>query len=219
MNKALAPTAKALHKKGVFFEAEHVPGVENTRADWLSRNVDPKDYRLETKWFNWACQRFRFHPTLDAFANRRNRQLPRYCSWRTDHKSLGNGLLFPWKGERVWCNPPWDIIPKVLSKLSRERGSALFCLPYWPASNWWPDLMEHVTDYEVIYDEKLFHDVMDRPLEPPRWGTIFGVYEASASRTSRSEFVTLKSNTTYRPKQEYGKWKTCSPPSRPLHSG
>ena len=60
MNSALAPTMKALHKKGVWFESEHLAGVKNTRADWLSRNVDPKDYRLETDWFEWACRRFNF---------------------------------------------------------------------------------------------------------------------------------------------------------------
>ena len=38
---------QALQQKKIFFYARHVLGVSNKRADWLSRNSDPKKYRLD----------------------------------------------------------------------------------------------------------------------------------------------------------------------------
>ncbi len=39
--------------------------------------------------------------TIDAAATAENAKLPRYFT------EAGNGLAQSWKGERVWCNPPY----------------------------------------------------------------------------------------------------------------
>lgn len=42
-----------------------------------------------------------FHFTLDAAASDHNHKLPRYYTEKED------GLAQDWKGERVFCNPPY----------------------------------------------------------------------------------------------------------------
>ena len=57
----------------ILVEANHIQGTKNKRADWLSRNPDPKSYRLDPHIFKWVCQELGEHPTVDLFATRQNR--------------------------------------------------------------------------------------------------------------------------------------------------
>jgi DNA N-6-adenine-methyltransferase (Dam) len=54
-----------------------------------------------------------FHFTLDVAASKHNAKCLRYCT--VDGTFLGgvkvtteHGLVYPWDGERVWCNPPFS---------------------------------------------------------------------------------------------------------------
>jgi phage N-6-adenine-methyltransferase len=60
-------------------------------------------------------ERFRF--TIDACATPANARLPRY--WTKDDDALTQS----WKGERVWCNPPYSNIGEWVDKAWRERTS------------------------------------------------------------------------------------------------
>ena len=140
MNHIVRPCLMRLHAKGIFTTAEHIPGTTNRRADWLSRNPDPKNYQLDQSLFKRICHRHNFWPTIDLFASRHNRQLQRYCSWRMDRKSQGNALQLDWAKERGWMNPPWDLIPQCLQKIKDNKATVLCCLPHWPTAHWWRDL-------------------------------------------------------------------------------
>lgn len=48
--------------------------------------------------------------TLDAAASDANAKLPKYYTRDTD------GLLWSWRGERVWCNPPFSRLAPWLAK-------------------------------------------------------------------------------------------------------
>lgn len=52
-----------------------------------------------------------------------------------------NGLLQPWRGERVWCNPPWsDIEPWVAKAWEEMRMGCelvVMLLPAWTDRGWW----------------------------------------------------------------------------------
>jgi hypothetical protein len=111
MNGNIAPQVKALCERGVFVEPRHIPGTTNKRADWLSRNPDPKNYRLNPEVFQAACKHFRIRPEVDLFANRSNRQCQQYASWRADMKSMGNAFQLNWGTFTAWINPPWELIP------------------------------------------------------------------------------------------------------------
>lgn len=64
--------------------------------------------------------RFRF--TVDACAVAWNAKLPLYWS------PQDNGLLMPWGGERVWCNPPYDDIAPWVA-LGPDAELAVYLLP------------------------------------------------------------------------------------------
>ena len=129
MNHIVRPCLMRLHAKGIFTTAEHIPGTTNRRADWLSRNPDPKNYQLDQSLFKRICHRHNFWPTIDLFASRHNRQLQRYCSWRMDKKSQGNALQLNWAKERGWMNPPWDLIPQCLQKNQGQQGDSALLPP------------------------------------------------------------------------------------------
>lgn len=52
--------------------------------------------------------------TLDAAASEANALCPKFYTRDTD------GLLWPWKGERVWCNPPFSRLEPWVTKAWRE---------------------------------------------------------------------------------------------------
>ena len=157
-------------QKGVHIQAEHIQGIKNKRADYLSRNTDPKNYQLDPTIFRNVCNHFKEFPVLDLFANRQNRQTNRYCSWRADSKSVGNAWEVDWatgavsrapRRERLglrrtpestrarrtpkalgtcWLNPPWELAARALAKVKQDKAKALVCLPVWRTATWWPML-------------------------------------------------------------------------------
>jgi hypothetical protein len=168
-----------VHKKHIFLVPEYLPGVLNTDADWLSRHqekLDPDNYRLHGRWFRHICRQFHMRPTVDLFASQLNHQLPRYGSWKADHRSLGNAFLLDWSRELSWANPPWSLAGRMLSKIKSDRATALVALPLWRTAPWWPLLQElQVTPPIIIKGEPLFCDPQNKPLPAPRWATIFTV--------------------------------------------
>lgn len=57
------------------------------------------EWETPQEFFNELHREFAF--TVDAAASHENAKLPRY--WTREE----NGLERSWKGERVWCNPPY----------------------------------------------------------------------------------------------------------------
>ena len=90
--------------------------------------------------------RFRF--TIDAAASPHNAKLPRF--WTTEQDALSRD----WKGERVWCNPPYsDIRPWVAKAWADwtwahhshmdDRTTFVMLLPAnRTEQRWWQDLVE-----------------------------------------------------------------------------
>ena len=104
MNGLIARTLHQLHKDSMNLEAQHIPGITKKRADWLSRNPDPKNYMLRKEIFRFVCRRMKFRPVLDMFASKDNKQLAVYCSWRTDRKSHGNAFSLKLSKQPCWLN-------------------------------------------------------------------------------------------------------------------
>lgn len=87
------------------------------------------DYETPRKLFNALDATFHF--TVDAAANAKNALMGRYWDERV------NGLIAPWKGERVFCNPPYsDIEPWTRKASSREAEVAVLLLPVFTGTDW-----------------------------------------------------------------------------------
>ena len=135
---------------GITLRAVHRPGVENRRADLLSRwKQDSTDLKLDPKYFRLAEQRWGRH-TVDLFATRLNRQVGRFVSWRPDPEATAvDAFQFPLIGENPWCFPPEALIPRLLGQLTRQRATVTLVAPQWPGKLWWPDLIRMMVDKPI----------------------------------------------------------------------
>ena len=179
INNPIVHMYRLAAQQGIYITAQHIPGTENKRADWLSRNPDPKSYTLDRTVFHKVCQHFHFHPNIDLFANRHNRQVKTFCSWRADRLSQGNAFNIPWSQHKCWLNPPWELIPRCLHKLTMDKAQALVCLPMWQSAPWWRDLLKLLKFPPlVVKNHALERNPEGEWLPPPRWATLFGVVQA-----------------------------------------
>lgn len=94
--------------------------------------------------FDPLMERFRFRFTIDVAAAAHNARCDRFYT-RAD-----NGLLQPWTGERVWCNPPYSDLASWTEKAWRESASAELIVMLLPANRteqgWWQDSIEPFRD-------------------------------------------------------------------------
>lgn len=96
------------------------------------RATDPREFAV-------FDQRFRF--SIDVCAEAHNAKLPRFYSPADD------GLAQSWRGERVWCNPPYSDIEPWLEKAWIEwRDGAELIVMLLPANRteqgWWQRQVE-----------------------------------------------------------------------------
>ena len=101
--------------------AEHIPGVENIRADELSR---------DQAWRSppWAKKRAA-QCTIDRFASFDNRVVPRYNSrWPEEEAEGLDGLAQDdecWVREVNYLYPPHELLPRVVEKLKRSGAGGV----------------------------------------------------------------------------------------------
>ena len=138
---------------------------------YLSRTPDPEDYCLRAALFRQACARFGVRPQLDLFANRYNRQLPRFYAMRPDPLAEGiNALAQTWPTTKVlYANPPWSLIGEFLQKVSAEAATVLTVLPVWQAQPWWATFCQMWVAPPMYLQGEMSSCPQGRPLPPPRW--------------------------------------------------
>eukprot|EP00873_Tetraselmis_striata_P000014 jgi/Tetstr1/420278/TSEL_001027.t1 len=164
---------------GITLSVRYIRSAANIWADRLSREVDCDDWQFNPRRFasltaKWgAC-------TIDRFATSENALLPRYnARWRdprceaVDALRLSDGA---WRCERNWCNPPWNLIGDLVSKLESSGAPAIVIVPYWPDKAWYQLLSEMCSD---MRSWKPRHDLFipgrtgDRlPVGAPRWPVV-----------------------------------------------
>ncbi|KAA6380789.1 MAG: putative Transposon Tf2-6 polyprotein [Streblomastix strix] len=111
---------------------EHLPGLENSTADALSRLSWIGNYQINRILFNEALHQINFLPTLDAFAHKTNKQLKRYCSPQEDNKAIAiNARNILWTNELLLLHSPIGLIPKAIQKMIRDQVVAELILPRW----------------------------------------------------------------------------------------
>ncbi|XP_070591368.1 CUE domain-containing protein 1 isoform X2 [Erythrolamprus reginae] len=122
--------------------AEHIAGVSNIKADWLSRaTLDPSEWRLDPELFKQLTQRFGV-PLVDLFATSQNAQLERFFTRFPDPRAEGtNALWAPWPPGLLYAFPPVNLVPRVVEKILQEKAEVLLIAPYWPRRPWFADLV------------------------------------------------------------------------------
>jgi phage N-6-adenine-methyltransferase len=121
------------------FRAENHP--QQTAARGPLDHVD--DRRTPPELFDALHAEFGF--TLDAAASAENAKLPRFYDYQA------NGLAQSWKGERVWCNPPYSSVgPWVEKAWAEMRDGCELVVMILPANRteqrFWQDHVEPFRD-------------------------------------------------------------------------
>eukprot|EP00873_Tetraselmis_striata_P017806 jgi/Tetstr1/438070/TSEL_026695.t1 len=164
---------------GITLSVRYIRYAANIWADRLSREVDCDDWQFNPRRFasltaKWgAC-------TIDHFATSENALLPRYnARWRDPRCEAVDALRLSdvaWRCERNWCNPPWNLIGDLVSKLESSGAPAIVIVPYWPDKAWYQLLSEMCSD---MRSWKPRHDLFipgrtgDRlPVGAPRWPVV-----------------------------------------------
>ena len=134
------------YRAHILLVAVHRPGKVNVRADRLSRwKHDHTDIRLSKAAFEIVDRRYGPH-SVDLFATRDNRLLPRYVLWHPDPSAVAvDAFLFPLKGENPYCFPPVTCIPRLLREVLRQQVTVTLIAPDWQAA-WRPDLDQLLLD-------------------------------------------------------------------------
>lgn len=126
----------------IHLTAVHIPGVENTNADFLSQHfMDQMEWQLNQQI---TCKIFQqlFQPEVDLFASRLNFQIPRYVSWQPDPMAWRtDAFSIPWKNLKAFAFPPFNLISAVLQKVLRDDPLLILITPLWKTQPWYPQVL------------------------------------------------------------------------------
>ena len=116
---------------------------DNIMADFLSRHsLRQWECQLSRKTFLTILATFQVTPTLDCFASRNTRLLPRYMTWFPDQEAVARDAMIHKWDPISYLFPPVPMIMKVLQKVKQEEIQAVLIVPEWPSALWWPILQD-----------------------------------------------------------------------------
>jgi hypothetical protein len=129
---------------GLVFAVRWLPSEANVVADLLSRLRDPDDYQLAPALYEQACRCAwrRAVADIDLFATQANQQETAlgFCSLLPQPGALpADAFALSWRPPtRLWANPPWGLLHRVLQKAAADGADMLLCSPLWPSAPWFP---------------------------------------------------------------------------------
>ena len=147
--------------------AVHIAGVENARADRLSRVADTDhSYSLDPVFFDDLCAALPFELVVDCFASRLNHKLCRFFSRYRDPLSSGvNAFSVRWVNG-VYLFPPYPLIHRVITKfISDNTGHGVLIAPFWPSQCWYPSLLKLLISTPLLIPTD---SVLDQKCRLPR---------------------------------------------------
>ena len=128
-----------------------IPGVENTVADFHSRNFpDNTEWMLNPVVFPGITQIY-FAPDIDLFASRLNCQLHPFVSWQPEPGAWAiNAFSICWADFMFYAFPPFSILGKVLAKVQQDGATGMLVTPLWPTQPWFPQPLELVIEHPRV---------------------------------------------------------------------
>ena len=103
----------------VWTTCSHVSSKVNLLADAASRKFNDKhEWKLNEDIFKELCEHFGV-PSIDRFASRLNKQVPRFCSWKPDPEAEHFDVFsICWSQfELIYAFPPFALIARCLQKI------------------------------------------------------------------------------------------------------
>ena len=115
----------ACMRRNIWLTATHIPGIQNTTADKLSRKFqDRTERQLKPNVFNLLIERWE-KPEIDFFASRRNYQFKPFVSWHADPDAYAtDAMCLSWK-TNMCISFPFQHVIQNSSKAAGRSGSSL----------------------------------------------------------------------------------------------
>ena len=175
----------------IYIRPLYIRSAANIWADRLSRELDRSDWRLHPRVFAHLDEIWGGH-TVDRFASRENRQLPRYnARWRDGAAEAVDSLCLPdlaWQRENNWCNPPWELLDDLVTKLRQSGAAATVIAPRWPTKPWFHHLSEMAAESIDFPPSRDLFSPWQRPghegVGSPGWSVV--AFRLHASRPGSS---------------------------------
>ncbi|KAA6392964.1 MAG: hypothetical protein EZS28_011511 [Streblomastix strix] len=131
--------------------AFHIPGKLNVIPDSLSRLVTSRVYQILQHILMEALFALQVRPSIDMFANRRNRKFKRFMTLVLDNWATGQDCLsHSWTGEVPYLHPSIPMIQATLNKAKQQGVPAVIVVPIWPSQPWWPSIADQTVKYVNI---------------------------------------------------------------------
>ena len=149
-------------QKDIKLLAVHLPGVQNTLADYESRKLRQVEWMIRTDIFDII--NVMFGPfDIDLFASRLSKQIDKFMSWLPDPEAVAiNALDNEWNYDNMYCFPPFILIPCVLRKLMSTGATVTLIAPHWEKQAWYPRLMKMLTKVPVLLPN--VRDILINPI-------------------------------------------------------
>lgn len=196
LSRLASQLLKRCHSMHVKLILRYVPGVLNTVADRLSRwTRDRSNYTLCKDGFRLLDRCWGPH-SVDWTADRDNAQLDRYCSrFLDDQATYVDVLKSMHKGENGYSNPPFALIPKLLSLVEQTGSTITMVVPIWLAQPWWPVLLSLTVDFPLLFprvkglfrDHHQHHHHSQSEMPAPSWGV--AAFRLSSESSQRKAFL------------------------------
>ena len=125
----------------------------NSVADHQSRvMMDNGDWKLDTHTFQ-LLNRAMGPLKWDLFATLWNRQTRLFYSWKPQPEAQGSdALIQDWDQEGNYAFPPWILIPRVISKIKREKIQVCLVTPMFTSKTWFCSLMQLSIQRPILLD-------------------------------------------------------------------
>ena len=134
----------------VLERAEHIRGIDNTLADWLSRTFASCDWKLNPREFHWLDGLWGPHEH-DRCASRLNVQnnLP-FDSLFYEPGAAGRDTFTQWwRPTNNWVNGDFGQLSRLVALCRDQRACATFIAPRWPRP-WWKELCDECVDWRRL---------------------------------------------------------------------
>jgi hypothetical protein len=145
----------------LLLSAEYINTLDNKLADRQSRVFDNPNIELSLRTTIFKSVQQALGPLeIDCFAAMENHQLPKYMALRPDPFSIQTDFFAKTSPrKRLYCFPPFNLVLRLLSKLEREKSTAVVILPLWPSRPFWPIMLTMLAQCPLT----LPHDPLTHP--------------------------------------------------------
>lgn len=171
LHRDVTKLRKILADRDLGIEATWLSSVETKWADSLSRERDSTGWRLARS--AWDALNDAWGPmTIDHFATPLDTHLPRFNSaMACPGTERVDAHTAPWWGETNYCAPPFSHAPAALRKCFKDRATAIFLFPVWPAHPWWRRAATRTHAAVLLPDDAIIYTSgrFTPPAKPPFW--------------------------------------------------